>query len=52
MNQLANLIWSVADLLRGDFPKAMKQVMIESMGAYQKHAMLFLSDPEIAGFTR
>lgn len=39
---------SKEQVMLGDFPKAMEQAMIESMGAYQKHAMQFLSDPEIA----
>ena len=40
-------------IMLGDFPKAMEQAMIDSMGSYQHLSMQYLSDPEVAkGFNQ
>jgi len=37
-----------AQIMLGDFPKAMTDAMIESMGSYQALSMQYLSDPNVA----
>ncbi|MBM7455265.1 type I restriction enzyme R subunit [Oceanisphaera litoralis] len=40
-------------IMLGDFPKAMEQAMIDSMGSYQHLSMQYLSDPDVAkGFNQ
>ncbi|WP_346351515.1 DEAD/DEAH box helicase family protein [Oceanimonas sp. AH20CE76] len=44
---------SSEQIMLGDFPKAMEQAMIDSMGSYQNLSMQYLSDPDVAkGFNQ
>ncbi|KER02355.1 hypothetical protein [Photorhabdus temperata] len=46
MAQLLNN--SVDQIMHGDFPHAVENAVIESMGAFEKHSHAYLSDPNIA----
>ncbi len=49
MAQLTNN--SVDQIMHGDFPNAVGNAVIESMGAFEKHSHAYLSDPNIARLT-
>ncbi len=52
-NNPAAYIWSLADLLRCDFPKAVDDAVMDSNEAHRNQMMQLLSDPsKAAGFAR